>query len=225
VVLSVEVFDCFKVKQRVGGDLDVPCIFVVHSLEALGSTLGEDEGGDQIDHDTCEIDQENLSTVQNSDCGNHKHDLEHNWDSVEEHESQDLGKRVSSLAHDFDDSSCLSVQVELQALVLNVSVHHGGDVHFSISAHIRKWHLSDVVQEIRGKLDNCVQKDQDVVFPGKGALPCVRGIRATDILHDLSHDEGMDNLSNSRDYEEHKHEDRHEFDRGFSMPNHGQRKR
>jgi hypothetical protein len=199
VVLSVEVFDCFKVKERVCGDLDVPCIHVVHGFEALGSALGDDEGDDQVYDDACKVDQENLSTVQQSDCGNHKHDLEHDWDSVEEHESQDLGKRVSSLAHNFDDSSCLSVQVELQALVLNVSVYHGGDVHLSIRTHVRKWHLSDVVQEVRCKLYKHVQKDQNIVFLGKGALSCVRGIRATDVLHDLPHDQGMDNLSNSRD--------------------------
>lgn len=133
MIFCIKILDCLKVEQRIGGSLVVLIVPLCHFFEVFCSPLGEEERHNKVQKDTAEIDPEVLDWVNLCNSANCKSDVHNNWRDVEEDKSENLGKMVRTLRDNTNNLACLSLEVERKTLVLNMSVYHGCNFHFSIS--------------------------------------------------------------------------------------------
>lgn len=117
--------------------------------------------------------------------------------------------------------------MEGQTLVLNVSIYQRCNILLSICADVRKWNLSDVVQEFSREFGQSIEKNENVSHLWLWAAILERGrVGITgDVCYDLLQDQRMDDISKPRDNQNDEHADRGDLDRAASPPHEWDSKR
>ena len=96
MLLSIEIFDGFKIQQRISGFLVVGLISLCHFFESRCSPLCEVVSKEQIHNDRTDLNQQKHPREQRDEHNQSQRDFHENREDIESAHPEDCGERLRS---------------------------------------------------------------------------------------------------------------------------------